>query len=519
MGGGDERAADAGPIDDRARAETRMQIRGSGLLMVGRVTALATNFVTQVIIVRYLSMAAYGAFAYGIALVALIQVLLGLGLDRAVPRYLPLYEERRDHAALFGTLTLVAGTIAALGFATIGIVYALQSWLAGSVVNDPTAVSVLLILIFLAPIESFDSYLTNVLAVFGATRAIFLRRYVVTPVLRLGVATLLVLGSLDVGFLAIGYVVTGVLGLALFGTLLPGILRRRRLLDRLPLRGMRFHVRELVGYGLPVLSTDLLIGLMLAFDAVLLTYSYGTEELAALQAVEPAARTNMLVMASFSLLFVPVATRFFARFQHDAVNDLYWQTTAWMAVLGFPIFALTFGLAEPLTEFLYGERYRDSWTFLALLALGRYVDAAFGANGLTLRVYGKVKELVSINVVAAILHVVVAMLLIPPVGALGAAVAVAVTFIVYNVIKQLAIGRYTPVKPVNRRYAGVYVVIAGAALLFVAQWLMAPPLVVAVATTALLALIVFAVGRRVLHINEMFPELLRVPGARFLLGG
>ena len=59
----------------------------------------------------------------------------------------------------------------------------------------PTAASLLLILVLLAPIDALDDMLIALFAVVGGSRQIFLRRYLIGPLLRLGVAATLMLGS------------------------------------------------------------------------------------------------------------------------------------------------------------------------------------------------------------------------------------------------------------------------------------------------------------------------------------
>src|SRR5919198_1404902 len=51
------------PIPPR-RDATDQHLRGSVLLLFGRVVALGLNFLIQILIVRYLSKSDYGAFAY-----------------------------------------------------------------------------------------------------------------------------------------------------------------------------------------------------------------------------------------------------------------------------------------------------------------------------------------------------------------------------------------------------------------------------------------------------------------------
>ena len=83
----------AAPDDDaRARKATTSQIRGSSLMLVGRTMSMGVNFVVQILIVRYLTTEAYGAFAYALSIVALGQTLITFGLDRGVARFLSVYD-------------------------------------------------------------------------------------------------------------------------------------------------------------------------------------------------------------------------------------------------------------------------------------------------------------------------------------------------------------------------------------------------------------------------------------------
>jgi O-antigen/teichoic acid export membrane protein len=49
----------------------KKHLRGSTLLLAGRLISMAANFVIQIMIVRYLSKNDYGAFAYGLSIVSL----------------------------------------------------------------------------------------------------------------------------------------------------------------------------------------------------------------------------------------------------------------------------------------------------------------------------------------------------------------------------------------------------------------------------------------------------------------
>lgn len=443
---------------------------------------------------------------------------MSLGTDRAIGRFLALYQERDQPDRVLGALLFVTGTIASLGFAVIILVIGLQDLVSDALV-EPRAGPLLLILIVLAPIQALDDMLMNGFAVYASPRAIFFRRSVLSPALRLSVVGLLIAGGQDAGFLALGYVVTGFLGVALYGVLFLRLLRRVGVWPRGARPRITIPVREILLFSVPLLSTDLIYILLNTMDVIVLGATTDAETVASYRVIQPAAALNLIVLQSFTLLFTPAASRLFARRDESGVRELYWQTAAWVAVASFPIFALTFSLAGPLTTALFEERYASSATFLAIIAIGRYFDAALGFNGLTVRVYGNIKAIVAVNLVAAAVNVVLLLTLIPAFGALGAAVSTGLTLVVFNVLKQYALYRIVGISPFDRRYVPIYgTIVVSATVLLLVQVAVEPPLPIGLLLVALSSLVVLVVGRSHLRLRDTFPELERLPLVRRLLG-
>jgi len=277
--------------------------------------------------------------------------------------------------------------------------------------------------------------------------------------------------------------------------------------------------KEVFGFALPLLAVDALFMVQNTANVVMLAHFGSAADIADYRAIQPAARLNVLVMGSFTLLFTPLAARLFARGDKEGVNELYWRTAIWIAVASFPVFAATFAIAGPLTVGLFGERYHGSGAILALMSLGYYCNAALGFNGLTLRVYGLVRYVVVISVAAAVINVALNLVLIPWHGAVGAGIATASTMIVHNIFKQTGLRRGTGISVFDRKHGRVYAVIVTAtALLLVAQWALDPGPLPALAMVAAVSLVVLLLSRRSLRVGDMFPELLRVPIVRRLVG-
>jgi O-antigen/teichoic acid export membrane protein len=472
-----------------------------------------------VLIARYLSQAAFGAFAVALSYVTLFETIVTLGLDRGIGRFLAIYDERGDRARLLGTLAMILGTVISVGLAVVLLVLGVVALTGGAIVGDATAAALLVILVVLGPIQAADNLFGGALAVFADARAIFVRKYLVGPGLRLVVVLLLIGAGGDVTFLAIGYVLSGALGLALYGGVLVRALRTRGLLSRAAIRGMSVPVREILLFTTPLVTTDLVYLVLNTTDAILLGASRGPAEVADYRVIQPLVHLNMIVYSSFTLLYTPAASRLFAREDRPAVAGLYWTTAIWIAVLSFPIFALTTSLAEPVTVFLFQERYAGSAVYLAILAVATYFNVALGFNGLTLRVFGLVRYTVIVNIVTAVIGLGLNLVLIPAYGALGAAIGTASGLILFNVLKQLGLRRGTGISVFDRRYAWVYAVIGAAAIgLAVIQVTVRPGIVPSLVLATLASLVVLALTRRALDVAGTFPEILRLPLMRRILG-
>ncbi len=498
---------------------TRRQIRGSSLLLSGQFLSKGINFIVQVLIVRYLTKTDYGAFAYALSIVALGESIATFGLDRAITRFIPIFHEKQEYNKLFGTLLMVFGTMLTLGLGMAASLYGFHTMISQYYVKDPLSLELLMILIFLSPVQSFDDLLVGMFAVFTGSRAIFFRKYVLAPGLRLAVVLLLILGHSDVYFLAAGYLGAGVIGIIVYSYLLLRAMKSQGLMQHFNWHTLVFPWREVLNFTVPLLTSDLVYAVMNTMDAVMVQYFFNTLSIAGLRAVQPTAKLNQMVLASFALLFTPAAARMFARNDREGINNLYWQNAVWVAVASFPIFVLTFSLAGPITTLLYGERYADSALIMALLSFAYYFNAALGQNGLTLKVFGKVRYVVVINILVVVANFLANLWLIPRYGALGAAIGTTSTLVLHNILKQAGLRMGTGINLFEWRYFRVYMIITLTAIaLWLIQWLTNAPPYASVALAAVGSILVFRLNRHMLNVKQTFPELLRIPLMGKILG-
>jgi O-antigen/teichoic acid export membrane protein len=505
--------------DSRDDSSVSSQIRGSSVLMFGRIASVFVNLIVQALIARGLSKDELGQFAYALSLVMTISTFITLGIDRAVPRFVAMYDERKQWGHLAGTLVIQLSTILSLGaFAIIGVL-GFQSWLSETAIQDSRVTAVLVILVFLAPIQALDQVAVAMFAVYAKPSAIFVRRYLMTPAMRLAIVALLVFGDYGPRFLAAGYVLTGLAGVAVYAGLLWPLLRKQNFVENVRSTGLTMPWRAVMGYSIPLMTSDLLFAVLNTSDVVLLGRFRDSEAVASYRVVLPAAKLNQFVMASFALLFVPLVSRLLERGDREGMTELYWRTAAWIAVATFPVFAMMFAMGDDVSAAMFGEPYRSSGTYLSLLSLGYYFNAALGFNGLTVKTAGRVQYTIVISLVAAVMNIVLNLLLIPDHGALGAAVATLATLLTHNVLKQLGLrlGTGVPLYPRNMMMPYAVIVVASVGL-YAAVHLLDLSLLVGFLLTTAVSLGVLRATRDHLHVLEVFPEMARLPFADRLLG-
>jgi len=276
-------------------------------------------------------------------------------------------------------------------------------------------------------------------------------------------------------------------------------------------------LREILAFIVPGLSSILATVALSTVSIFLLGAIRTMSDVAYFRAVLPLAQMNSIVMASFTLLYTPSAARLLANSDYHAINKLYWQTAAWMSVISFPIFAVTFSLAQPLTVFLYGARYEQAAPILALLSFGSYFNVALGFNLQTLKVVKRLRYITVMSVLAVLLNVVLNVVLIPRFGAVGAAIGTAASLVIYNLLMQVGLLRAANFNAFDREYLSIYLAIAsGAAGLFVFQYFSSLSIYLALPLTGCVSLLVLAIAKKKLKIMEVFPELLSLPFARLL---
>ena len=502
---------------DAARLNKR-NVRGSMLLLVGRLVSLFFTVLTQIVIVRALSKADYGVFAYAFTITAAGRIVMSLGQGRGLSRFMAKYEEEKDYPRMFGAILMAVGAIMVTATLLLGAMAIGLAPLIGKSFHNPSTTGVLLALMFLAPLNALDQVFVSIFAVFSKPTAIFFRKYLLTPALQLGVVLFIASTDGTVAALALGYVLTSAFGILIYFWLFFAVMRERGITFRLGRDKVIFPFREVFSFSVPTLTTELVYLVTNTGSVIILGHFHGPRALANFRAVLPAARLNQVVYQTFVTMFLPMTARLHTRGDHEGVRETYWHSSHFQAVATFPIMVMTTVFARDTTVALFTQRYAGASSVLVALSVGYYVSVALGFNTYVLQVYGKLKFLVYSNLGVCVVSLALAFALSPRYGATGAAVASGATMAAQNIVNQIALIRVLGWGPDPMRWIRPYLAIAaGLLVLVVIELLVNPGFLEAMLISAVVTLGVVRVTRRALDLLSMFPELRRVKPLRWLL--
>jgi O-antigen/teichoic acid export membrane protein len=501
------------PRPPRVKASSKSHTRGSALLLIGRVLGMALGLVIQLLLVRILTKDDYGAFAWALSIVTLVQSIIPLGLDRIDSRFLALYDEKGDDRKIVGVLVTEAAIVVGLGSIVFVAVLLWHRSLSPGIAPSETAAQILVLTVLLAPLAALDAMVMNTFATFAKARAVFFRRYLLEPGLRLTAILVTYLLGASVFGLTVAYVVAAVVGLTIYLVMLLRLLITTGVLEGMGGRGPDLPVRALLREGFPMITSNLTYVVVISLPTIVLGAVATADAVASLRAVQPIATLAMAASGAFWILYPPLAARQWSQGDMHSLRLSYWRTALWVALASYPTLLLSTGFAEPTVTTLLGDRYASSAELLVITGLGFWFQSATGFSAIMMATAGRLRSLFWSNIVTLAVGVGLSFWLIPPYGAWGAAVSMSVALIVSNVIRQLLL-RGLPTRVADTAVALPYTAMAiGLLASFAVQALLGLGFLAALVVSALISLAVLAVSVPYLDVPHTFPELLRIPVA------
>ncbi len=406
--------------------------REAGSAFVLYAFGAALSFLLNVVLARVLGASGAGAFFLAFTALTVASLVGRLGLDNALLRFSGAFAGSDEWERVAGVertgirLALVGSVAAALA------VVLLSGWLARDLFRSPDLVLPIRILALAVVPFALSRLYGELLKGVSRVRSAVLVQNVLVPVVALPL--ILLMGrEWDVPGATLAYLVAS--GMA---AVIGWWLWRRAVPAGPPERS--FPVGRLLRTSFPLFWVAGLDLVMRSVDVIALGTWWSTEEVGVYGVAARVSLLTSYVLVSVNAVAAPRFAALHARGEPDRLEGFARKATLLIALLTLP--ALLLLLAVPASVLgLFGSEFRAGAGALTVLIAGQLVNVATGPVGYLLMMSGHEKLMRNNVAAAAVLNVLLNVVLVPPFGIMGAAVATAVSLAVMNVVSAVLVHR------------------------------------------------------------------------------
>jgi|GEM_PF-133777 len=422
--------------------------KGSGIVFIGLIIGTVIGALSRILIARYYTTTKYGIYSLALVLFSLFAIVSTLGLDEGMTRQISYFRGQNElkvrgvisfslQITIFVSLILSAILFLSSNVISTRIFHIAELSKPLKIVSIAIPFNVL-ILISMSIFRGFDrvevkAYFNDILRT-----TLFLFSLVVIVVLNL--SFIVVFYALVVSFIAT-FVAFAVYAMR---STLP--IKMEKNLALSPVR------KELLLFSLPLLIVVLLNMVFHWGDTLLLAYFKTPNAVGLYNAAYPLAVFVHIIPSAVAFIYVPVASQLYSKNLIKEVGRTYQVITKWVFSASLPIFLILFLFPGLVLDFLFGPKYVSASLALRILTLGFMFNVFLGLNGLSLLVLGKTRLIMFTSLAGALTNIVLDIILIPPYGIEGAAVASAFSYFIVNLLNSIKLYQISKIHPFSKNY-------------------------------------------------------------------
>ncbi|WP_199456733.1 MULTISPECIES: oligosaccharide flippase family protein [unclassified Marinobacter] len=402
-----------------------------GALGVGglKLLSLPLTLGTSILLARGLGPEGYGQYVFVLAVISMMALPVGPGLGQLVTREIAKFHHSEEWG-LFRGLLRRAHQWVVLGSLVLGVLIAMLSvqnarWVMGD------RWTLLLLATLMLPLLGLNALRS---ATLRGLRNVFYAQVpelIARPGLHLIIAaSLLLVGVLNPATALVSQIMSTALAFFIGAWFLSRLKPR-------PV-GLATPAYRQSEWGRSLLPFTLLaaVAILNGQIGILALGWLGTDaEVASLRIAQNGAMLVVVSQAIVNQVIGPHVTRARQNNDESRLKSLSKQSARGALAVALPIALPLIFLGAPIVGFIYGETYQNTVPLpLIILAIGQLVNVAFGSVGLFLTMSGFERDTLAGQVVALAVNAIAAIILIPPFGVVGAAVAITIGLVTWNVV-------------------------------------------------------------------------------------
>ncbi len=394
---------------------------GAVLALVGISVGTFLSFMGKLVVARYGNETEYGIFSLALAVLNACAVIATLGLQQGLTRSIAYTRGRQEteKVQLFISASLWFGSVASMAMCFI-LLFTSQI-MANTIFHEAGLVFPLRIFAAVLP---FFVLMNITVSLFRGLDEIKPQVYFQN----IGVNALFLLFLLVVHFLNVSF--HGVFYAYMCSFIISFIALALYTIRRLP-SPLKFTIglslgpaaRGLLFFSLPLLGMAAMYMVIAWTDTFMLGYFKSSAVVGLYNAALPLAQFISMPLGALLIAYTPVTSGLYGQGLLLEIKRNYRVVTKWVCSATLPLFLIMFLFPETFIHFIFGADYIPAAGALRILSLGFIINNFLGPGGATLVAMGRPQFMMWSALATALLNIVLNMILIPPLGIAGAAIA------------------------------------------------------------------------------------------------
>ena len=420
--------------------------KSSVISFAGNVIGNASEFATQIFLIRLLGQEEFGRFTFGLTVLLFLSAWSLFGTGEGLGVFLPRLQASDDRATsrrvlqagIAVVLMMVLAGAALLG--SLGPVV-LRPWL-----RDTALIPIVQLVAVVGIGHIASNHAVDMLRGLRKTWMAVLVRDVIGRFGRFCSVILCTWMWPSAQTALTAYSLAGVAALAWALV----VMRRDTgvILGRVPW----IEVRALMSFGWPLMLADLLGQMCRRVEILILPLFLSTGALGIYGGAVLLPNLISMPLAAVNVFFLPYATDILARAGKRDFRQLFGLEGRWLFYLLFPVLILFLRYPGDLLAAIFGEPYRSAADVLRILSLGAFVNIATASCGLALIAYGHNKIHLLLRPIGAVASAACCFLLIPRMGVEGAAIGNSLGMMAPNLASVLLLAIWHRTQPYSWNY-------------------------------------------------------------------
>lgn len=420
-------------------------VKGGAFQFAGKLFSTGIAFAISLVVIRYLPRDQYGLVTLVYSFTSVLTFVALLGLKSGMPRYIATARVQGSGASLGQLVTLLLPLVLLLAAAFSGAISHYSVPIADRL-HKPDFAPVLAQLIWLLPMLVAIKFFVAVFRGKANAKAKLFFEDIFYQSSRLLLLILFCLLGLQLAGVIWAYLLSALLAAVGFAIFAFRQIKGIGAGINLPATG------QLLRFSLPLLLVELMVDMYKLVATLALGFWSTADQVALYNAPLRAASFINLPLVGMLFLYLPVASRLFAQGKLAEAGELYVSTSKWIFMLALPICLACALDGRFLLELLYGQAYVEAWPTLLVLAIGLGLHNFLGANGNAMVAQGYTFAPLQSTLLALLASLGCAYWLIPTLGALGAALGVALGQTLSNLYLSIMLYLKSGIHPLQRHF-------------------------------------------------------------------